>query len=84
MTSKLPLLIACAAALGIAGTALAGDAGNSNPRDNPPAFKDLDKNADGAISPDEARDTWLAMAFDEVDVNHDGQISEVEYEEAES
>jgi len=84
MKLKLPLLFVSLAGLGIAGTALADDGGMTAPPSDRPAFTDIDQNADGAITPDEARDTWLALSFTEVDTNHDGQVSQPEYEKAKS
>jgi hypothetical protein len=83
MKLKLPLLFVSLAGLGIAGTAFAGDSGDMTaPPADRPAFSELDQNADGAITPDEAKDTWLAMSFTEVDSNHDGLVSQPEYEKA--
>jgi len=79
MKSKLLSLIALVAGLGMAGSALAGDAGKSDLADDRQAFKDLDQNSDGYVTPDEARYTWVSVAFSDVDRNSDGAISEVEY-----
>ena len=49
-----------------------------------PAFEELDKNADGAITPDEARQTWLEKEFAKVDTNQDGYVTRTEYKEATS
>jgi Ca2+-binding EF-hand superfamily protein len=49
-----------------------------------PAFKEIDKNADGVITESEARETWLATIFERVDVNRDGYVTEIEYKEARS
>jgi Ca2+-binding EF-hand superfamily protein len=47
-----------------------------------PAFEELDKNDDGAITRDEARGTWLEKTFSQVDANQDGYITKTEYKEA--
>ncbi|MFC3551021.1 hypothetical protein ACFOLC_08315 [Lysobacter cavernae] len=45
------------------------------------SFRDLDVNADGALSKDEAlADAQLAKHFDKADKNGDGNLSEVEYD----
>jgi len=81
MNLKFPLLFA-SLTLGIAGTALAEDAGQTAAPAERPAFAELDQNADGAITPDEAKETWLAISFVEVDTNQDGQVSQPEYDKA--
>lgn len=49
-----------------------------------PTFEQLDANADGAISNDEAQDTWLADSFSQIDVNQDGYVTKAEYDAATS
>lgn len=50
------------------------------PRPKPLAFRDLDINADGKVSKDEATvDAQLTRDFAQVDRDGDGQLSEAEY-----
>lgn len=84
MNVNLPVLIACLIGLGASGAALAQQMGKPTPPADAPTFDEIDKNADGAITPDEARDNWLAKSFTEVDTNKDGRISQPEYEKATS
>ncbi len=50
------------------------------PRPKPLAFRDLDINADGKVSKDEAAlDAQLTREFAQVDRDGDGQLSETEY-----
>ena len=49
----------------------------------PPMFKELDKNHDGQISKSEAKRSADTVArFKELDTNHDGKISVAEWEAA--
>ena len=50
--------------------------------DEAPIFEEIDKNSDGAISKEEAMDSWLAQAFAKVDTNGDGYVTKAEYEAA--
>lgn len=54
------------------------------PPPNVPAFDAIDKDNDGNITTAEAQGTWLADAFAKADVNHDGHVTKVEYEQATS
>jgi hypothetical protein len=47
-----------------------------------PAFDKLDADRDGQITPDEARETWLAAVFHNVDVDSDGAVNRAEYDSA--
>lgn len=47
-----------------------------------PPFEQLDTNADGAITTDEAQESWLADVFIQVDANRDGYVTKTEYETA--
>jgi len=47
-----------------------------------PTFEKVDANQDGLITPDEAKDCWLADVFTQVDTNQDGVVSRSEYESA--
>jgi hypothetical protein len=47
-----------------------------------PAFDKVDANQDGFITPDEAKDCWLADVFTKVDTNQDGVVNRSEYETA--
>ena len=49
-----------------------------------PSFETLDINRDGLITPAEAKGTWLANAFPDVDANQDGIVNRNEYETANS
>ena len=49
-----------------------------------PAFEEIDKNADGAITAKEAEASWLAESFLQVDVDKDGSVSKEEYEKAQT
>lgn len=69
----------------LAGGAMAQMSGESAPAGgstNAPKFEEVDQNADGNITADEAQDTWLASVFVQVDANQDGVISKSEYEMA--
>jgi hypothetical protein len=52
--------------------------------EKPPAFDQIDKNQDGAVSKTEAQGSWLAGRFESIDANHDGSVSRSEYEKATS
>jgi len=45
-----------------------------------PEFDDLDKNADGRLTPNELKGTPFADHFDEIDTNKDGKIDKKEFE----
>jgi Ca2+-binding EF-hand superfamily protein len=45
-----------------------------------PEFDDLDKNADGRLTPDELKGTSFADHFTEIDTNKDGKIDRKEFE----
>jgi Ca2+-binding EF-hand superfamily protein len=45
-----------------------------------PEFDDLDKNADGRLTPDELKGTSFAEHFTEIDTNKDGKIDRKEFE----
>ena len=47
-----------------------------------PKFDALDTNQDGFITPEEAKDCWLADVFNKVDTNQDGVVNRSEYETA--
>lgn len=47
-----------------------------------PTFDKIDANQDGFITPDEAKDSWLADVFNKVDTNQDGVVNRSEYETA--
>jgi Ca2+-binding EF-hand superfamily protein len=48
-----------------------------------PDFSTLDKNGDGAISKDEAREqSWVASRFGELDGDKNGKLSGEEYKKA--
>lgn len=85
--TRLALAIACASFFA-AGAALAQDAQTTPPPTSttPPQatdFKQLDSNADGSISKDEAAvDAQLASDFARRDVNGDGKLSESEFASA--
>ena len=54
--------------------------GTDAPRPKAMAFRDLDVNADGKVSKDEAAiDAQLTREFAQVDRDGDGQLSETEY-----
>jgi hypothetical protein len=63
-------------------TALLSQAEPPQVADEPPIFEEIDKNGDGAITRDEAADSWLAQAFASVDSNGDGYVTKSEYEAA--
>ena len=66
--------MALAALFALPGSAWANDAGSES------RFKDLDRNGDGFVSRDEARDAEeLNTRFSELDVNNDGKLSNDEY-----
>ncbi len=56
--------------------------GAAIPHDGAPVFEEIDANADGTISIDESKNTWLAEVFTFVDVNGDGHVTKSEYDEA--
>lgn len=45
------------------------------------SFETADKNHDGSISPEEARDMGI-LNFEQADLNHDGRLDREEYERA--
>ena len=48
-----------------------------------PEFSTLDKNGDGAISKDEAREqSWVASRYGELDGDKNGKLSSEEYQKA--
>jgi hypothetical protein len=49
-----------------------------------PMFEELDANTDGAITEDEAANSWLAGTFSDVDTDQNGYVTKAEYEEAKS
>lgn len=49
-----------------------------------PKFEELDSNADGMITPTEARGTWLATNFTKADSNQDGNVTRAEYDKVAS
>lgn len=73
----------------IVGSALAQDPvdekAQKQAQEKAPAFQEIDRNQDGAITPDEAANTWLAgRSFTQADVNRDGLITQAEYTNATS
>ncbi len=85
-------LMALAIAAACAAPALAQQAGSaSEPKDSSPAappaaaagasgsFSTIDRNADGYISRDEARDEPWTHRFSELDRDNDNRLSEAEY-----
>jgi hypothetical protein len=60
------------------------DADQTRAQQNPlPDFSTLDKNGDGAISKDEAREqSWVASRFGELDGDKNGKLSGEEYKKA--
>jgi Ca2+-binding EF-hand superfamily protein len=67
-------LILCAAALSL------GLAGCATDRDTRPAFVDLDKDGDGALTRSEAAgNPELLARFNELDKDGDGRLSRTEY-----
>ncbi len=66
--------------------ALSGFAGETEGSEamEKPAFEELDANVDGAITSDEAQESWLATAFQSVDLNKDGVVDRNEYDKAKS
>ena len=67
-----PMVLAAAVAL--AGSAWANDAGSEA------RFRDLDRNGDGFVSRDEGKDAEeLNTRFTELDVNNDNKLSRDEY-----
>lgn len=79
MNLKKPALTALMAT---AGSMVATIAMVSQAEGPPPVFEKIDKNGDGAITRDEAMDSWLASAFTKVDANGDGYVTKSEYEAA--
>lgn len=49
---------------------------------NRPSFETVDSNLDGVITPEEAKGSWLASVFADVDTNQDGLVNRNEYETA--
>jgi hypothetical protein len=47
-------------------------------------FEELDANTDGAITEDEAANSWLAGTFSDVDTDQNGYVTKAEYDEAKS
>ena len=73
-------LIACAALLPLAGTAMAGDAHKDQ---KGKSFTSLDINSDGRISVNEAAvDAHFSDKFANADMNRDGYVDEQEYTHA--
>lgn len=49
------------------------------PEDDPDRFSSIDRNQDGYVAPDEARDEAWRNRFGELDRDSDGRLSEAEY-----
>lgn len=47
--------------------------------DEPRSFSSIDRNQDGYVAPDEARDVEWRNRFGELDRDNDGRLSEAEY-----
>jgi hypothetical protein len=62
---------------------VANQAGKSGPGPGAPKrgpeFDDLDKNADGRLTPDELKGTAFGDHFEEIDTNKDGKIDRKEF-----
>ena len=76
--------VAALAALLIPAASFGADTSTDKGQDNPlPDFSTLDKNGDGAISKDEAREqSWVASRYGELDGDKNGKLSNEEYQKA--
>jgi len=59
------------------------EAGPLTPLQIAQSFLAADRNRDGELTPEEARQlTWVRGAFEDMDRNHDGILTRFEYEDA--
>jgi Ca2+-binding EF-hand superfamily protein len=80
-----PTKVAALAALLASATAFGGDPSTdkTGTENALPDFSTLDKNGDGAISKDEAREqSWVASRYGELDGDKNGKLSSEEYQKA--
>jgi len=87
MTLSKSVFIACLAA-GLTVFSITTFAGGSDndatATKEKPKFETVDANRDGEITTEEAKGSWLAEVFSQVDTNQDGLINRLEYESAAS
>ena len=77
--------VAALAALSVSAAAFGADPSTdkTNTENALPEFSTLDKNGDGAISKDEAREqSWVASRYGELDGDKNGKLSGEEYKKA--